>query len=304
MRTLCLGEALVDLICHEHVASIAEADAFVPHFGGATANVAVAAARSGASVQLAGGAGDDGWGAWLHDRLRAEGVGLDWFELVEGVQTSVAFVTVDARGEPTFNLYGESIESTVTAIADVVFDAVNQCDALFASTNSMVGEEEQRHTLAAREQCLDQGKPFLFDPNLRLRRWPSPTRAAAAARACLPGAFLVKCNREEARLITGEDDPERAAQGFLAAGVEHVVITLGPDGAMLRERLGLRRDVPGRRAEVVDTTGAGDAFMGVLVARLAATNFYASAVAAALPAAVEEGARCCERWGALPAPGG
>ena len=57
MRTLCLGEALVDLVCERPVASIAEADAFVPRFGGAIANVAVTAARRGADVALAGGVG-------------------------------------------------------------------------------------------------------------------------------------------------------------------------------------------------------------------------------------------------------
>jgi hypothetical protein len=57
VRTLCLGEALVDLVCEQPVSGIAEADAFRPHFGGAMANVCVAAARHGGAVALAGGAG-------------------------------------------------------------------------------------------------------------------------------------------------------------------------------------------------------------------------------------------------------
>jgi hypothetical protein len=68
MRTLILGETLVDLICERPVAAPGEADAFVPHFGGAGANVAVTAARAGADVALAGGAGDDDWGRWLQGR--------------------------------------------------------------------------------------------------------------------------------------------------------------------------------------------------------------------------------------------
>ena len=80
MRTLCVGEALVDLVCERPVASISEADAFVPRFGGAIANVAVTAARRGADVALAGGVGTDAWGAWLHQRLADEGVDLTWFD--------------------------------------------------------------------------------------------------------------------------------------------------------------------------------------------------------------------------------
>ena len=127
-----------------------------------------------------------------------------------------------------------------------------------------------------------------------------PARAAdAVARAACRGAFLVKCNRAEARLLTGEDDPARAAEALLAGGAQHVVVTLGADGALLRGA-GPAPDVPGVPARPVDATGAGDAVIGVLLARLARAGFYPAALAAALPeAAVEAGARATERWGAV-----
>ena len=109
MRTLLLGECLVDLVCERPASSLADAPAFVPHFGGAVANVAVVAARRGADVALAGGAGDDAWGAWLRERLEAEGVDLRWFRLVDGVQTPLSTVIVDADAQPTFAIYGDSI---------------------------------------------------------------------------------------------------------------------------------------------------------------------------------------------------
>ena len=107
MRTLCFGEALVDLICERPVGSLADADVFAPHLGGVCANVAVTAARAGASVALAGGAGDDQWGAWLLDRLTDERVELDWFRLAGGQATGLAFVTVDEQGEPTYTVHGD-----------------------------------------------------------------------------------------------------------------------------------------------------------------------------------------------------
>ena len=64
LNVLCLGEALVDMICERHVESLDEADMFVPHFGGAVANVALLAARAGGRTALAGGVGDDPWGRW------------------------------------------------------------------------------------------------------------------------------------------------------------------------------------------------------------------------------------------------
>jgi sugar/nucleoside kinase (ribokinase family) len=77
-------------------------------------------------------------------------------------------------------------------------------------------------------------RPVVFDANLRLHRWPHPGRAASVARECVPGAFLVKANREEAPLLTGERDPAAGAAALAAAGPALAVVTLGADGAVVR----------------------------------------------------------------------
>jgi sugar/nucleoside kinase (ribokinase family) len=189
--TLCLGEALIDLVCERPAASLVEADAFVPHFGGAVANVAVSAARAGAAVALAGGAGDDAWGAWLRDRLVSEGVDLEWFALAPGLATPLAFVTTDAAGEPHFELHGDGIEAMIVAAGTRLDEAVEECDALFFSSNTLAGEEERALTLRARERALELERHVCFDPNLRLHRWASieaaaalPEAVAESARAC------------------------------------------------------------------------------------------------------------------------
>lgn len=296
-RVLCLGEALVDLISQEPIAELSEARAFVPHFGGAIANVAVLAARAGADVALAGGAGDDAWGRWLLERLRRERVDVSLFALIEDAPTPLALVSIDAAGEPSYEIYGEGIATVVHALADRVEHAVDESAALFVSSNTLVGEEERAVTMRARAVALERSKPVIFDPNLRLHRWRSHADAAACANACVPGALLVRATGDEAELMTGERDAERAALALAAAGARLVVVTLGPDGAILRGELSA--DAPGVPAEVVSTVGAGDALTGVLVARLALDGFEPRAVEAALPEAVEASARACERWGSL-----
>jgi fructokinase len=301
VRVLALGEALVDLVRERP-------DSYAPHRGGAVANTALVAASLGADVALAGGAGDDDWGRWLRDGLEAAGVDLTWFELVAGLQTPVAFVRVDEGGEPEFSVYGQDIARTIVPLADRIDEAVEACGGLFLSSNTLVDEEgahaaeggrSRAVTMRARERALELGRPVVFDPNLRLHRWPSATRAAAAAREVCADALLVRCNLAEAELLTGEPDPVAAAEGLLAGGAQHVVVTLGPDGALLRGG-GLRLDVPGVPARVVDATGAGDTLMGVLLARLALSGFYPPALAAALPEAVERAARATEHFGAHP----
>jgi fructokinase len=295
--TLCLGEALVDLIAEQHMTSLAEGRAFVPHFGGAVANVAVVAARAGASMRLAGGAGDDAWGGWLQERLRSEGVDTSLFRLLPGYRTPLALVAVDHDGEPTYEIFGDTIATVVEALGDEVQSAVADAVALFLSSNTLVGDEERDVSMRARQAALELGRPVLFDPNLRLHRWRSAAAAAAAANACVPQALLVRANLAEASLMTGEEDPERAALALVKAGARLVVLTLGADGAILRGEL--RADVPGVPADVVSTVGAGDVLTGTLLARLAVSEFYPPAVAAALPDAVAASSAACQRWGAL-----
>lgn len=297
LPTLCLGEALVDLICERPVRSLAEADFLVPHGGGAVANAARMAARGGARVALAGGAGEDDLGQWLRCLLQSDGVDVSRFTLMPERATPIALVAIDTAGEARYQIHGEAIGTVVHSLRDRLEEAVRESAALFISSNTLVGTEEREVTMRARELALELGRPVIFDPNLRLHRWRSQADAAASANACVPSALLVRANAAEAALMTGEDDPERAALALVKAGARLVVITLGAEGAILRGEL--RADAPGVPARVISTVGAGDAFTGTLLARLALAGFYPAAAAAGLRPAVAAGARACERWGAL-----
>jgi fructokinase len=294
---LCLGEPLVDLICERQVESLGDAGSFTPHFGGVVANVAVVAARMGADVGLAGCAGEDDWGWWLHDQLDTEGVELSLFELLSGRATRLALVTVDPTAEPTYRIYGDPLPPIAPERVEAFENAVRHSAALFLSTTTMVGDADRALSMRARELALEHERPVIFDPNLRLHRWRSAADAAATANACVPRALLVRANLAEATLMTGEDNPERAAQALLKAGARLVVITFGAEGAILRGEF--RRDVAGVPARVVSTIGAGDVLTGFLAAKLALSGFYPAAVAASLDEAVARAAHACERWGAL-----
>jgi sugar/nucleoside kinase (ribokinase family) len=298
LPVLCLGEALVDLIGRRPGDRLAEVAPFSAHPGGVAANVSVIAARAGAPVALAGGAGDDPWGRWLRDHLAAEGVGLAHFSLVSGLDTALAFVAVDADGEPTYSLRGETTGAVMTTLEGHVETAVAGAAALLITTNTLVGGPERAVTMRAREAALAARRPVIVDANLRLGRWPSATEAIDCARAVVSGALLVRANAEEVALITGERSPERAAAALHAAGAELVVITLGRHGALLRG--GARADVPGvNAARVVNTAGAGDALTGTLLAHLARSAYRPEAVVGGLPDAVAAAAAACARWGAV-----
>jgi fructokinase len=298
--TLCLGEALVDFVAERPVASLAQADRFVPHAGGTTANVAVLAARAGGRVALGGAAGDDPWGRWLRDHLAAEGVVTDRFALLAGIPTQLAYVAVDEHGEPTYELPEPVTDTLATALRDDVEAAVDEASGLFLSSNTLAGAAEREVTMRAREHALNNGKPVILDCSIRLHRWTSRVDAAASVNACVSGAVLVRANRDEAQLLTGESDPERAALALRKAGAEVVVITLGAAGAMLRAANRLSVDMAAAPIPVLrSTAGAGDAITGTLLAALERSAYYPDAAAASLDDAVAAAAQACTRWGAL-----
>src|SRR3954469_23904759 len=156
MTILCLGEAIVDLVCERELSEPGEADHFVPHPGGALANAAVAARREGGDAALLGGVGDDAWGSWLRERLWHERVDVRWLSTVEGLATPVAFVTFDWEREPSFAIYGEGIPETTRAAAAHLDEALAVGAALVFGSNTLVGEPEREVTLRARRAARDK----------------------------------------------------------------------------------------------------------------------------------------------------
>jgi sugar/nucleoside kinase (ribokinase family) len=293
---LCLGEALVDLICEQRTKGPADAPSFVPYPGGAVANVAVAAARAGTEAALFGGGGDDAWGDWLRRRMSAEGVHLGWLATIESLSTPLALATFDLDGEPAFQIYGESISETMSAAAPFLDEAIAESEALIFGSNTLVQAVERELTIRGRRAARDRGLPVLFDPNLRPNRWRDMDRAVAYCRELCDGAFVVKATAAEAKLLTGDANPARAAAALCGLGARLGVVTMGADGALMRGASTAEAAAPA--TEVVSTLGAGDAFMGTLAAGLAAVGWDAARAAEALPGAVEAAARTCEIWGA------
>ena len=295
-HVLCLGDPMVDLVCEAHVDSLDEAASFVPRPGGAVSNIAVSLARAGTPVELLGAVGADAWGGWLRRRLERAGVGVRWLAEAADASTSLAFVATDHEGEATYTLAGGDPAGVARLAEEDVVAALEAASGLVLGSNSLAGADERAATMRARELALDAGLPVVLDANLRLSRWRSRADAAASTNACVPGAVLVRANEAEAALMTGEEDPERAASALLKAGAHAVVISLGADGAMMRGEI--RADVPAPHVAVLSSSGAGDVLSGVLVARLAGSGWYVPAAAAGLRAAVAAAAEACARWGA------
>lgn len=286
----------MDLICERWLGPNEGAESFAAHHGGAPANVAAVAARNGAPAFLVGGVGNDRWGRWLTEGLAREGVGTEWLIEVEGVQSPIAFATFDEVGEPTFEVYGEDIGPLMEACLPHLEEALDGAAALAIGTNTMVAAAEREVTRRAVAIARERSVPVLFDPNHRPGRWTDQGTGAEFARELAGLSTLVKANRAEAGMITGAPDPEASAEALLDLGPEVVVITDG-DGPVIC-RGACRAEIVPDRVEMVSPLGAGDAFMGRLIAGLDRVGWDLALTGDLLGEACLEAGRACQAWGA------
>jgi ribokinase len=260
------------------------------HNGGKGANQAAAAARLGASVAFLGRVGDDEFGEPLVRALEEKGIDTSLVERATGAATGAAFITVTPDGENAITVAPGANRSVTPEDADAASGAIGEARVLVAQMEIPV-----KTVLRAVELAASKGTRALV--NL------APT--FEVPRGLLEKLDPLVVNEHEAafllgREVEGVDGALSAAPELLSLGPRSAVITVGEAGAVFAEGESGSR-VPAPRVDVVDTTGAGDAFVGALAAQLARDASLEEAVAYAVragaAAVTKEGAQ-----GALPTP--
>lgn len=224
--------------------------------GGKGANQAVAAARLGARVALVGAVGTDANAEVALAELRGAGVDLTALRVVDG-PTGLAVVTLAEGGENT-------IVVLPGANAAVTPDAVDAAARTVGAARVCVLQAEIPVPAVVRAVAVARAA------GVRVLLNVAP--ATVLPRAALAAADPLVVNEHEAAVLLGEPeagDPDAAVDGLLALGARSVVLTLGAVGAVGHDGDGRWR-LPARPVRPVDTTGAGDAFVGALAAGLAA----------------------------------
>jgi len=264
-RVVVMGAINVDLVVEvPHLPRAGETvlgGSLVRHGGGKGANQAVAAARAGAQVFLVGAVGDDPEGDASLAELSAEGIDVGHVARAAAA-TGVALIAVDRRGEN---------QIIVAPGANATIDPASM-PKLAAGDVLLVSLEIPLEAVAvAGRTAASAGARLIVNPAPAA---PLPTEVHNARPILVP-------NAAELLAVAGSDDPDHALATLLRAGASAIVVTRGAGGALLVDD-GMRVEVPAHRvAEVVDTTGAGDAFCGAFAAWLAGGATMADAVRAA-----------------------
>ena len=260
---LAVGEVLIDLTQTGSHNAVPQYAAFP---GGAPANVAVAGAKLGAATAFCGKIGQDAFGDQLHDTLQAAGVNTDHLHRCSS-PTTLAVVSLDEEGERSFSFYRENSADTRLTPDESVAALDCAPRVLHFGSVSLTHTPARTATLSAVREAKNRGITISYDPNYRPALWQAELLACICMTKPLPFVDILKVSEEELPLLAGCDDPEQGTQLLAQQGISLILVTLGADGVYYRlgENTGT---VPGVSVQVADTNGAGDTFLGAVLARL------------------------------------
>ena len=251
MKLICVGEMVIDFLPGT------EESSYIRKAGGAPANVAVAVARNGLDVGFCGRVGNDDFGRFLIKTLEDNRVAVTCPKLVDEAITTMAFVSLDAHGDRSFTFARKPGADMFLTREDVDAAGVRDADMVHAGSCSLSRDPAADATVYAISESKRNGKLVSFEVNYRNLMWQDDRDACiAAVQKILPNVDFLKISEEEEDMLGAA--PEEAAETY---GISVLVETLGSAGAKCHWN-GKVLHIPGRKANCVDTTGAGDAFWG------------------------------------------
>lgn len=273
---LTLGEMLVDVIPTTQV-RLGET-CYAPHPGGAIANVAVAIARLGGLSRFIGGVSEDEFGQLLMGVLAANCVDTQYVHVIQEAPTAIVLVMLQADGQRHFTFFRQGTADTQLRAESLNWNAWQGVAVCHVGGVLLSSEPARSATFAAMEHTRQIGSLVSFDANIRPMLWASQADIRETIAEAIKYADIVKLSADEAefvgeksRLAAELTERERMyglGEALLERGPRLVIITSGAHGALLltaRHRVG----VPTLPVRPVDTTGAGDAFIGAVLYKLA-----------------------------------
>ncbi len=303
-KILCIGEALIDMICTDKGKPLSQGDNFLKKTGGAPTNVAAAIAALGGDVAMSARVGNDPFGKQLIDTMKEFGVSTEFMLQDDTHFTTFAFVSLMEDGERDF-VFNRGADGQLSE-ADI--DAINLDDfgiIHFGSATAFLSGPLQHAYVSLLKKAQEKNIFISFDPNYRHLLFKGNTQSFInQSWYFLQHCNFLKLSDEEAMLLTGTTVLMDAAEKLLQQTTGIFTITLGKDGTMLgyKNNISILPSIP---VTPVDTTGAGDAFVGAVLYQLSnienITGLPVETWDSIITNANKAGARTCEYMGAMEA---
>ena len=266
-KALCIGELLIDFVSTTPDVTLAEAPGFVKAPGGAPANVAVGLAKLGVDAGFIGKVGADAFGDFLRETLQQNSVDTAYLIAGETSRTTLAFVATRSDGMKDITFYRHPGADIQLSPDEIDTGYVQSTELFHYGSVSLSHSPSREATLHAIRSAKAGGARLSYDPNLRLMLWDNAKDAKYWIWEVMSYADVVKISEEEWEFVTGDVELTNGIERILGLGVELLVITLGERGCYYTNGVA-EGFIDGFIVDVVDTLGAGDAFVAAMLTQL------------------------------------
>lgn len=273
-KLLSIGEALIDMIPGQVNVGIKEVETFQPIVGGAPANVCGAFVKLGGEAEMITQLGDDPFGDKIVSEFKRHGIGDTYVKRTNQANTALAFVALKDDGNREFSFYRRPSADMLMGASDIQeawFEGEYALHFCSVSLGDFPMKEAHRQAIKYAEK---QGLLISFDPNLRKPLWNSEKDLYDTVHEFIPYAHILKISDEELEFLTGKTEITEALEQLFVGNVKMVIYTKGSEGAECYTR-SAHAFAPCEKVKAVDTTGAGDGFIGSFLYQLFANQVTA-----------------------------
>ncbi|WP_026568420.1 carbohydrate kinase family protein [Bacillus sp. UNC41MFS5] len=265
---ICIGELLIDFFCTDVDIDLVKGQHFEKQAGGAPANVCATIVKLGGSAHFSGKVGKDPFGYFLKNTLDEVNVDTSMLVLDDEHPTTLAFVSLKANGERDF-VFNRGADAFLTE-NDFDKNRIKDAGILhFGSATALLTNPFQSTYLNVMEAAKEEGKFISFDPNYRIDLWKGRMNDFVdLAKKGISKADFVKVSDEELMIISGMNDIREGIAALHKIGASVIAVTLGKEGTMISTGKNMEM-VPSIKVDSIDSTGAGDAFVGATLYQLA-----------------------------------
>lgn len=267
MSIICVGELLIDFISQDVGNKLENTDSFLKKAGGAPANVSCVLSRLGQDALFLGKVGDDSFGNFLEKQLKKHGVNTSLLKRDEKVSTTLAFVSIEEDGERDFS-FVRGADANLE-FSDLKMDELEKAKVIhFGSATSFLEGELKKTYKVLLEKALEKNKFISFDPNYRSAFWKGREEEFInEILYFIEKSDFLKLSEEEFKIICQTDNMKQGLAYLHKLGAKIIAITLGSRGTYISN--GLESTIlESISIKAIDTTGAGDAFVGAFIHHL------------------------------------
>lgn len=280
MDLVSIGECMIEFYPDSQLGP----NIYIQGFGGDTLNVLIAAARLGTSVTYLTKVGDDQFGKYLLESWEKENIDISLVKQAKNSFTGIYFIYLDEYKERSFVYYRKGSAASTFDPSDFDFSLISKSKILYTSGITQALSKSNQNTVKMLFKEFKENYPesmqIAYDPNYRGKLWSRISEAGNAQEEILPYVDIILPSFPTDALLTKSESPEEMINFYTENGIEVVIVKLGREGCVFTLDKGRSiQHFPALKIDqIVDTTGAGDAFNGGIFSGIIKGNSIPEAI--------------------------